>query len=118
MRNYEFPSVRCMHDNHMRFQNKRTFASKLVKTGLLVSCWFSVYTNAVAMSMTVSCQCMRGISLVPWLSARAFKFKQYVISMLLFFGGHPVQAIQLTSNRQLKNSLITICLYKSKVHCA
>ena len=52
------------------------------------------------------------------LSARAFEFKQYVISMLLFLGGYRVQAIQLTSNRQQKNSLITICLYKSKVHGA
>ncbi len=60
------------------------------------------------------------MSMHSWdkLSARAFKFKQYVISMLLFFGGHRVQAIQLTSNRQPKNSLITICLYKSKVQGA
>ncbi len=54
----------------------------------------------------------------PKLSAKAFKFKQYVTSMLLVSLGHPVQTIQLTSNSQPKNCLITICLYKSKVHGA
>ena len=60
------------------------------------------------------------MSMHSWnkLSARAFKLKQYVISILLFLGGHRVQAIQLTSDRQPKNGLITICLYKSKVRGA
>ena len=54
---------------------------------------YHVIINALTLSITInydSCvnlSCIRGVSLA---NARAFKFKQYVISMLLGFLRHPV----------------------------